>query len=180
MGEQTQDDSDYMPAEDNCSEEESSSDDDFQPSPPAKKLKKPSEGKKTKKAPSKKENVKVATKSVTAVKCDRLSVNTNPRPGAAGGKPSPCPIRGVGATDLPGSRPETAVKGTVTAPTTPVGKRHVAKWVPPAKAGSTDSQHMDSVITKITGGAPAIRVGLSRRAPIKPLHSLQSPLRTKN
>ena len=186
IGRPTLDDSDYMPTGDTLNhsdeeEEDSDDDDDFEPSPSPKKLKKPSESKKTKKTPSKRENVKVAVKSMTAVKCDRVLVNVKPSPGAIEGKPSSNPVGAVKGTDLPGSRPPgTAVKSATTL-TTPVGKKRVAKWVAPAKAGSTESRHKDSVpLTKSAGGTPLIRVGLSRRAPIKPLHSLQSPLRTKN
>lgn len=165
------DDSDYFPGSKKYLE---SDDEDFEPSPPAKKPKK-SEGKEKRK-PVKKENTKTAAKSARA----NCKVST---------KPSVSTVRG---SDLPGSRPParlpTAPKtdlqskvGLQTSTRTDaaqVKRKGVAKWVPPARVGHNAGGSITPV--RSGGGAPAIRIGLSRKAPIKPLHSLQSPVQTKN
>jgi hypothetical protein len=77
----------------------------------------------------------------------------------------------VTSSDLPGSK-----HSSVSTTTTPIQRKGVANWVPPAKV----SQLKDNApLVRGAGSSPTIRVGLSRRAPIKPLHTLQSPLRTK-
>lgn len=165
--EPTLDDTDYIPGGNNHSD----SDDDFEPSPP---VKKSTECKKTKKVPAKKENVKVSVKSVAAIKCDKLVGSL---------KPTPSTVSTVKGTDLPGSRPPAEVPQAPVEPTTtpPVVRRKgVAKWVPPARIGNSASASLPKgtipPVKSAGGGAPAIRVGLSRRAPIKPLHAQQSPL----
>lgn len=163
----TLDDSDYIPGRNNHSD----SDADFEPSP---KLEKSTEfeGKKAKKVPTRKETVKVAVKSIADIKCDKLLGSL---------KPSPSVVSTVKVTDLPGSRPpaelQTAVEPTTTPP---VRRKGVAKWVPPARIGNSTGQPNGNIPpVRSAGGAPTIRVGLSRRAPIKPLHTQQSPLQTK-
>lgn len=152
------DDSAYIPG----NNKHSDSDEDFEPSPPAKKLKK-SEDKKVKRKPIKKENVKTAAKSASGVST-------------------------VAGTDMLGSGPlPTGSQSQVGQQTvsitnvTPVRRKGVAKWVPPARVGGNASTTKGSAVPPVRSGgaAPAIRVGLSRKAPIKPLHSVQSPLQTR-
>lgn len=137
----------------------SDSDEDFEPSP----VRKSTEGKKAKniKPPSKKASksdvkladMKVAPKSATTISCDSQLSESSTK-----------------SSDLPGSK-----LGLQATTTTPVRKRGVAKWVPPARvegnAGYTKTSFGPA------RGVPMIRLGLSRKAPIKSLHS---PLRTKN
>lgn len=165
--------SDYMP--DKCS----GSDEDFEPSPlpakPTKKLTKQTKqsGKaksstKTKQPAKKtagvvsrpasknKKNVSNACKAPEAVDsaCLPGSMRTS--------RPSPVPpVTKVAAESVPGK----VTRGPRT------------KWVPPSKVDSGNTITSSSPQGRLSG-APVIRVGLSRKAPIKPLH--QTPLRTKN
>lgn len=200
--EPTLNDSDYMPG----SIKHSDSDEDFELSPPVKKQKKSTEGKKSKKKPS-----KTATQLVPTIKCEKVLVDLKPSANT------------VKSTDLPGSssKPVTGLQAATktTSSSVPVGRRcdklsvdlkpsasavtstnsglHTAtktavtpgrrkgtpaKWVPPARVGDNTSQTKGPVpnMRSSGGGAPVIRVGLSRKAPIKPLHSIQSPPHTKN
>ena len=50
-----------------------------------------------------------------------------------------------------------------------LGVRKMPKWTPPGPA-NRENQHTDSNLVK-SGGTPVIRVGLSRKARVKPLHN---------
>ena len=171
--------SDYFPG--GCSE----SDEDFEPSPlptkTAKNSTKPNSKLKTstravpKKQQVKKEVGKVTTK--TAPKKQQVSNTCKP-------------LEALDSASLPGSKPavvksrpaakDIKMTGASESVTEKVVKRSVGpprrKWVPPSRV--EDSKTTISSPQGRISGAPVIRVGLSRKAPIKPLH--QTPLRTKN
>ena len=176
--------SDYVP------DGVSDSDEDFQPSPPPVTTK-PS--RKTRTAAKKEAAKKPATKMKPQVASSKKQETKKhpPKKQVAGNKnvdPLLCP-QTVESNHLPGSKPAIAacskpasndiIARQVHSPLPAkksIGRR--TKWVPP---GRVDGKTVDSSPCGSRGkttGAPVIRVGLSRKARIKPLH--QTPLKTKN
>lgn len=145
------DTSDYLPDRE-CSD----SDEDFEPTPPTKNRKCTDRKatSKTKKTPgSKKANVKSTLKSkATSKKCDKDPVHL---------KPLAC----MNVAELPGSGCKSLAGQQ---PLITLSKRGpTSKWNPPGKAGGSETK-----ITSPRTNTPVIRIGLSRRAPIKPLHQI--------
>lgn len=163
-------DTEYRPAGDEEEEEEylsgaeDSSDSDFsEAGPPSsktgRKKKAPAGrggtstavGKTTQKKPVEKKSKKVANKIEVESK-KTMSVSTSkPVMSIPTGLVSPSPTLSSSA-----SSPR-------------LGVRKMPKWTPPGPA-NRENQHTDSNLVK-SGGTPVIRVGLSRKARVKPLHN---------
>lgn len=158
--EDTSDASDYQP-----DQPSSSTDEDFEPSPPptaapVKTKKSAVTGRRAKNQAtpsSKKENMKITS-----------NMKTTPKPRAAA---RPSSGGGVKCAELPGNK---TLPTLLTSPQAQVRARGGLKrsWVPPGPANRQNSECRTSVVSPHTrtSGSTAIRVGLSRRAPVKPLH----------
>ena len=145
------------------------SDDEFEPSsPPTKKTKKVA-GKKATTAKVSNNGKSVNQKKESAV------TNTTGKPQiSVKSRPDLPKSVAVRPANLPGAEPS-SIGSTNNSSNS--RETHRPKWVPPTKIGSGDNA-VKSPCTCVGGTAPPIRIGLSRKARIKPLHKI--PLQTKN
>ena len=157
--------SDFLP------DQVSSSDEDFEPSPtPAKVARKPP-----------RENKKADVLSKAAPKKRQSKKETTAPPKKPVVRPA-VPVHALDSSNLPGSTSVTPGRTSGLGPRAAMAdgtnkpkvvKKNIGgtKWVPPSRVDTKNTPQGRTA-------APAIRVGLSRKAPIKPLH--QTPLKTKN
>ena len=150
------DTSDFAPDDHPTSSE---SDDDFQPSPSPEKVVK-------KKREQKKEPKVAINKTKPSVKKENMRNSSNKNKPTPAARKTVKPV-GVKDADLPGNKPQPSAGACK-------GRGLKPRWVPPSRTSVSGTGVASSPHTRTASSTAGIRVGLSRRAPVKPLH--QTPI----